>query len=100
MLKVLRVAIPLFVGIGVSIIFSSPAAAACQCSCVNGQVQPICSSSIDIRPICTPRICPIVPPAVRPIATPVVPPIGTRSCRMEQVLNPYTGQYEWRSVCR
>lgn len=40
---------------------TSPANAACQCACVNGQVQPVCTSSIDIRPICTPRVCPIVP---------------------------------------
>lgn len=100
MMKTIKVAMPLLAAIGASAVLSSPAEAACQCSCVNGQVQPICTSSIDIRPICSPRICPIVPPAVRPIATPIVPPIGTRTCRMEQVVNPYTGQYEWKQICR
>lgn len=76
------------------------AEAACQCSCVNGQVRPVCTSSIDIRPICTPGICPIVPPAIKPIAPPAIPPLGTKSCRMVQVLNPATGLYEWRNLCR
>lgn len=97
---VVKIGVPLFAALAASALYPSPAQASCQCSCVNGQVQPVCTSSIDVRPVCSPRICPIVPPAVRPIATPVVPPVGTRSCRMEQVLNPNTGQYEWRSICR
>ena len=36
---------------------SSLANAECVCSCVNGQVTPICTSSIDVRPICAPRVC-------------------------------------------
>lgn len=77
-----------------------PSFAACSCECINGSVQAVCSNSLDIRPICPPRICPIVPPSIQPIQTPYIPPIGTSGCRQEQVLNPYTNQYEWRSICR
>jgi hypothetical protein len=72
--------------------------AACQCVCMNGEVEAVCSSSLDIQPICPPRICPIVPPAVRPIDPPRVPPIGASTCRSEQVWN--GEEYEWVEVCR
>ena len=76
------------------------ARADCVCRCVNGTVQALCSSTLDIEPICAPALCPIVPPAIRPIDPPTVPPVGTTSCRSEQVLNPATNLYEWRQVCR
>jgi hypothetical protein len=74
--------------------------AACVCRCVNGEVRPLCTGSLDIPPICAPTICPIVPPSITPIQTPQIPPIGTSSCRQVQVLDPYTGQYRWQTVCR
>jgi hypothetical protein len=76
------------------------ASASCVCRCVNGEVQALCSSSIDLPPICPPRVCPITPPSVAPIQAPRVPPIGTTVCRQAQVFNQRTGQYEWREVCR
>lgn len=76
------------------------AMADCICECVNGSVQALCSSSMDLQPICAPEICPIVPPAIQPIQPPTLPPLGTSSCAPEQVLNPATGQYEWQSVCQ
>ena len=85
--------------IAVAATFSAgPAAAACQCVCMNGNVEAVCSSSIDIEPICPPRICPIVPPSVRPIDPPRVPPVGTNRCRSEQVWN--GEEYEWVEICR
>jgi len=85
--------------IAVAATFSTgPAAAACQCVCMNGSVEAVCSSSIDIEPICPPRICPIVPPSVRPIDPPRVPPVGTNRCRSEQVWN--GEEYEWVEICR
>ena len=72
----------------------------CVCRCVNGEMIPICSSSIDIPPICPPTICPIVPPSVQPINPLVIPPIGTSNCQNKQVLNQRTGQYEWRLICQ
>ena len=41
------------------------ASAACRCECVNGEVVPLCSNSLDLAPICPPRIWPIVPPSNR-----------------------------------
>jgi len=81
-------------------ILSDHASAACVCRCVNGEVQALCSSAIDLPPICPPRVCPITPPSVAPIQAPRVPPIGTTICRQAQVVNPRTGRYEWREVCR
>lgn len=83
-----------------SVGFTGDAGAACVCRCVNGEMRPICSSSIDLPPICPPTVCPITPPSVAPIQAPQVPPIGTTACRQAQVYNPSTGQYEWREVCR
>lgn len=76
------------------------ASAECACMCVSGEVQAICQSSIDLKPICAPRICPIVPPSIPPILTPSIPPIGTNQCRNEQVYNSTTGRYEWKQICR
>ncbi len=76
------------------------AAANCVCRCVNGEVRALCSSSIDVQPVCPPQVCQVTPPSVTPIQVPRVPPIGTKSCRQAQVLNPRTGQYEWREVCQ
>jgi hypothetical protein len=76
-----------------------PAQADCVCQCVNGQMEPICENTFDLRPICPPTICGIVPPSIRPIDPPMIPPIGTSSCGPEQVENPDTGQYEWRTIC-
>lgn len=76
------------------------ATAACQCRCVNGEVRPLCASSIDLPPICSPSICPLVPPSLAPLPQPSLPPLGTTVCRQVQVLNPVTGRYEWQRVCK
>ncbi len=76
------------------------AAAECVCRCVNGVAQPLCRSTMDLPPICSPQVCPIVPPSIAPIPAPRIPPIGTKECRQEQVYNPATKQYEWKSVCK
>jgi hypothetical protein len=67
-------------------ILSTNAYATCICRCVGGEMQPICSNAIEIRPICPPTICQIVPPSIPPIAAPVVPPVGTTTCGPQQVL--------------
>lgn len=78
---------------------SIPASAACTCQCVNGTVTPLCSSTLDISPICSPVICPITPPSIAPINPITIPPIGTSNCSMQQVYNNHTRQYEWRQIC-
>ncbi|HKU54911.1 MAG TPA: hypothetical protein VJP60_06075 [Rhizomicrobium sp.] len=79
---------------------SDPGHAACQCACVDGQVQTVCQNAIDLKPICSPQICQLVPPSLRPIQAPTIPPIGTSSCAPQQVFNPSTRLYEWRTLCR
>ncbi len=82
------------------LIFSQSISANCVCRCVNGEVVPLCSSSIDLKPICSPQICPLVPPSIQPITPPTIPPIGTKNCVNKQVLNPYTNSYEWKLICQ
>lgn len=81
------------------LIVASEAQAACTCRCVNGQMQPLCSSSLDIPPICGPAICPIMSPSIAPIQQPTIPPIGTRDCRQARVCD-RDGDCQWRLVCR
>jgi hypothetical protein len=73
--------------------------AACVCRCVDGVMQPLCDSSIDLPPICPITVCAIAPPSIKPIQPLGNLPIGTSQCSQRQVLNPNTRQYEWRSVC-
>ena len=73
--------------------------AACVCRCVDGEMQPLCSSSIDLPPICPPAVCSIAPPSIAPIQPLGIPPLGTSGCTQRQVLDPNTHRYEWRSVC-
>ena len=75
------------------------ATAGCICVCMNGYNQPLCDSSLDIAPICPPRVCPIEPPSIKPITPPSIPPIGTSVCNDELVWDDYLAQYVWREVC-
>jgi hypothetical protein len=83
---------------GVALLISAPAEAACTCECVDGEMQPLCSSPLDIPPICPPRICPIVGPSIAPINPPTLPPVGTWSCRQARICDPY-GNCRWQQVC-
>ena len=92
--------IPIALLIALSVIASATSApASCTCSCVNGEPTALCTSTLDIEPICAPRVCPINPPSIRPLAPLALPPLGARNCQMEQVYNERTFRYEWRRVC-
>ncbi len=73
--------------------------AACVCRCVDGEIQPLCDSSIDLPPICPITVCAMAPSSIKPIHPLGNLPIGTSQCSQRQILNPITRQYEWRSVC-
>jgi hypothetical protein len=73
--------------------------AACQCACVNGGVQAICQSTMDLPPLCSPTLCPLVPPSLTPLNPPHLPPLGTSHCRPKQVWDPSVGQYVWKELC-
>ena len=77
---------------------STSTGSGCSCECVNGQMTPLCSSTLDIPPICT-GTCPLAMPGIAPISSPDMPPLGTKTCSNEQVYNSTTYQYEWRKVC-
>jgi hypothetical protein len=84
-------------------LMAEPLAAAnaeCICSCVEGKNVPLCRYANELPSICPPRTCPFAPSAIRPIAPLTTPPLGASTCTQQQVLNPYTGQYEWRQVCQ
>jgi len=83
----------LFLGIAMNAI------SACRCACVNGEMQSLCSNSLDIPALCN-GICPLAPASVQPLPSLRIPPIGTEQCTQKQVLNQSTGRYEWRSVCQ
>jgi hypothetical protein len=82
-----------------TLLLTAESQTACLCRCVDGEMQPLCESSIDVPPVCPVTVCAIVPPSVRPIQPLGIPPLGTSQCSQRQVLNPITRQYEWRSVC-
>lgn len=84
----------------VLMMISTASFADCYCACVDGDVQALCSSSLDIEPICPPRICPIDTPSIKPIRPQQIPPIGTSDCDEQRVLNPLTGRYDWETVCQ
>lgn len=79
--------------------FTAKAWATCRCVCINGEVDAVCSSALDIKPICTLRICPLTPLSITPIQMPRIPPIGTSQCKQKQVYNEFTRKYEWREIC-
>lgn len=83
-----------------ALLATSAAQAECACRCVNGEVRPICTSAMDLPPLCAPTLCPLTPPSLAPLQPMQLPPLGTQSCRQVQVLNPRTGQYQWRTVCQ
>jgi len=85
-------------GVCIALLMGAPAEASCTCQCVDGGMQPLCSSSLDIPPICPPRICPIAAPAIAPINPPIIPPIGTSSCRQARICDPFAN-CRWQQVC-
>lgn len=72
--------------------------AECICQCVDGEMEPLCESSIDLRPICPLTMCPIVAPSTAPIDTPTIPPPGTSQCKPARVCDTF-GNCRWQRVC-
>lgn len=70
----------------------------CVCKCVDGQFIPVCSSTLDIPPICPPRICPMPPPAIKPLPSLSIPPLGTSTAVQAQVFDEDTGEYEYEEL--
>ena len=73
--------------LGLFLLMNLDVSAACVCRCINGEMKPICQSSLDLPPICPPTICPLTPPSITPLQPPTLPPLGTRNCTQQQRLN-------------
>ena len=73
--------------------------AGCTCQCVDGQMQPLCGSSMDLPPLCPPTICPLAPPSIAPLNPLTLPPLGTSQCGQAQVCD-RSGNCRWQQGCR
>ena len=71
--------------LAIGLVAPRAANAACSCVCVNGQTQPLCTSSFDRPAVCLSSPCPIVPHSSPPPISRLPPPIGASSCRLAQV---------------
>jgi hypothetical protein len=80
------------------LLMAQPAGAACTCQCVDGEMQPLCGSAIDLPPICPPAVCPLAAPSIAPISPPALPPLGTSACRQARVCDQF-GNCRWEQVC-
>jgi len=89
----------LFLAVVLALPLTVGAHAACVCRCVDGQMQPLCESTIDMPLVCPATLCAQPLPSIKPIQPPVLPPVGATRCSPRQVLDPASGNYEWRSVC-
>jgi hypothetical protein len=85
--------------VAIWLLLSTNAYANCECACVNGQIEAVCTSAQGIKPFCPPKICAYTPPSIAPVQQPRVPPMGTSECVQKQVYNTYTHVYEWQEVC-
>lgn len=92
----MRILLVLILGLAMAV----QAHASCVCRCVGGKMRALCSSTIDIPPLCPPMVCPLPPLSLAPLSPQRLPPLGTTQCTRQQVLNPSTHQYEWHSVCQ
>ena len=78
---------------------SSYASASCTCSCVNSQIEPVCTRPSDLPPVCAPRACTVKPTRASLVAD------KSRleakgQCKETLVPNPQTGAYILKHVCQ
>ena len=79
---------------------STYASADCRCSCVNGQIEAVCSLPSDLPPVCAPRACTVKRPSNTLVNQSSIAANTTKQCQETQVLNPQTGAYISKQVCR
>jgi hypothetical protein len=82
---------------------STQASAACKCTCVNAQIEAVCTSQTDLPPVCAPRTCTVKPlraGLVNQASVAASTSGSTKQCHETQVLNPQTGSYVSKQVCR
>ena len=64
--------------VAMTLAFSPAGHADCFCELINGVMQPMCGSSLDLRPRCEATIFASEPPVAALTARPVLPPPGWR----------------------
>ncbi|HJT98367.1 MAG TPA: hypothetical protein VJ696_08630 [Rhodanobacteraceae bacterium] len=80
---------------------SFDASGACRCSCVQGQIEAVCSSASELPPVCAPRACTVRPLRASLIADKTAATNPEKGqCRETLVLNPQTGAYITKHVCQ
>jgi hypothetical protein len=79
--------------VALALAFSPAGYADCYCEYINGVMQPMCGSSLDLRPTCATTT--YVPAYT---ARPVLPPLRAESCRPAMICNGH-GFCRWRWVC-
>jgi len=79
---------------------STYASADCRCTCVNEQIEPVCSASTDLPPVCAPRACSIKEASATPVSQSRAEPRASTQCHMDLVVNAQAGHYEWKKVCQ
>ena len=78
-------------------LLTTSADASCICRCLDGRMQPLCSSENDMPAFCDQTPCPHDAPVAN---APTVPTVGKRRCFQMKKFNPQTGLNEWQKVCR
>jgi hypothetical protein len=76
------------------------ASADCRCSCVNGQIEPVCSAASELPPACSARACTVKPTRASLIVADKSDLSNKGQCRETLVLNPQTGAYVPKKVCQ
>jgi hypothetical protein len=82
--------------------FAGVAAADYVCQCVNGELAAIYSGNVSVEPVCAPRSCP-APTASSSTARSLQVSTqggGGSDCAPRQVMDPISGKYEWKVLCR
>jgi hypothetical protein len=78
---------------------SATANASCTRQCIDGQMQPLSESSIDLPPLCPPTICPLIPQTIAPLNPLTFLPLGTSQCSEAQICD-RSGNCRCQQVCR
>jgi hypothetical protein len=79
---------------------STYASADCRCSCVNGEIEPVCSASTDLPPVCAPRACSLKTANVTPVNQARITQAGSLQCHMELIPSTRVDRYDWKKVCQ
>ena len=74
--------------------------AACKCSCVDGQIEPVCSTYSELPPACSARACTVKPTRASLVSLDKSELSNKGQCRETLVLNQQTGAYVPKKVCQ